>query len=212
MSGPDLQAQKLMFFGRISASLSHELKNVLATINEYSGLLDDLSQVATTGKPLGPERLQSICGKISRQIARGEELIRRLNRFSHRVDEPLATFDLRELLTLICDLCNRFARLKQVTLERRFPQESMSLTLDSFALLYAVTLAIDIALGAASEQGRITVAYELRDGCNIRVEISEAVVGSDLVEQPEHTALEQVCSHLGAGLQLEPGAIVLQLG
>ena len=31
----------LQFFGKVSASISHELKNVLAIINENAGLLED---------------------------------------------------------------------------------------------------------------------------------------------------------------------------
>ena len=32
----------LFFFGKMSASISHELKNVLAIINENAGLAEDL--------------------------------------------------------------------------------------------------------------------------------------------------------------------------
>ena len=52
---------KLEFFGRVTTSLSHELKNALATAKELAGLLDDLSQMATEERPVKNERLQSIC-------------------------------------------------------------------------------------------------------------------------------------------------------
>jgi signal transduction histidine kinase len=208
MSAPGILGEKLTFFGRITASLSHELKNVLATINEYFGLLDDLSRAAAAGRPLKPERLQAVCGKVSRQVARGEELIRRLNRFAHSVDEPVGTVDLEQLLTLICDLCDRFAKLKQVALERRFPGVELSVTLDSFALLYAVTLAIDLALDAATEQRVVTVALEPQQRA-VRVESADPL--GEPGEQPAHAALVQACAYLGAALQLEPQAVVLQL-
>ena len=33
----------LQFFGKMTASISHEIKNVLAIINENAGLLEDLA-------------------------------------------------------------------------------------------------------------------------------------------------------------------------
>jgi hypothetical protein len=33
----------LQFFGKMSASISHEIKNVMAIINENAGLLEDLT-------------------------------------------------------------------------------------------------------------------------------------------------------------------------
>lgn len=219
MSEPDpgapLLEQKLMFFGRISASLSHELKNVLATINEFSGLLDDLSRAAASGRPLKPERLQSVCGKIANQIGRGEELIRRMNRFSHSVDEPLASVDLRELLGLVCDLCGRFAKLKQATLERRFPDAPQVLTLDTFALEYAVALAIDLALRGATDERRVTVALlepAAPRGCQIAVESADPLGPAELARTPEHALLVGVMAHLGGTVDLAPERIVLGLG
>ena len=49
------QNDDLLFFGRIGASVSHELKNVLAVMNEQAGLLGDLACMAARGMPLDPE-------------------------------------------------------------------------------------------------------------------------------------------------------------
>jgi C4-dicarboxylate-specific signal transduction histidine kinase len=149
----NLNTENLAFFGRITASLSHELKNVLATINEYSGLLDDLALAAEKGRPLKNERLRSVCGKIAHQIQRGEVLIQRLNRFSHSADEPKKTVEVQALLSDICDLCDRFARLRQVTLEREIPDRPLPCTLDPFALQFVVQLLLDVALRSVSSSG-----------------------------------------------------------
>ena len=45
------------FFGEMSASISHEIKNVLAIINENAGLLQDMVMMIEKGSPLSPERL-----------------------------------------------------------------------------------------------------------------------------------------------------------
>ena len=41
----------LAFFGKVNASISHELKNVMAIIAETAGLLGDLSEMARGERP-----------------------------------------------------------------------------------------------------------------------------------------------------------------
>jgi len=44
----------LRFFGNISTSISHEIKNVLAIINENAGLLEDYNLHGRKGNPAQP--------------------------------------------------------------------------------------------------------------------------------------------------------------
>jgi signal transduction histidine kinase len=165
--------EKMAFFGRITASLSHEMKNVLATINEFSGLLGDLLYAADRGRPLDHNKLRNISRQIIHQVARAEELIRRLNRFSHSVDLPQATCDIRELIMDLTTLTNRFAMLSQVKLERRLPEVDIERTIDPFGFQQAVFLAIDLALGAATDQRVVTVGLADR-GSGFQVIVQSA--------------------------------------
>ena len=172
-SQPPLSNDKLTFFGAITASLSHELKNVLATIGEFSGLLDDLVAVANTGKPLSPERLQRICGRIAAQIERGEGLVRNLNKFAHTVDEAWAPVDLSQLIVDITTLSRRFATLKQVKLETVLPDTPTVVTTDSFSCQHAIFLCLDMALRVATDTRSITVSLTGADGA-ATIEIASA--------------------------------------
>ena len=78
----------LQFFGKMSASISHEMKNVMAIINENAGLLEDLTVMAEKGMPIDPERLKTQASRIMKQIRRGDDIIKGMNRFAHSVDEP----------------------------------------------------------------------------------------------------------------------------
>jgi len=208
----DLPAQKLVFFGTITASLSHELKNALATINEFSGLLDDLTQGAAAGRALSPERLRSVCGKIAKQIRRGEMLIQRLNRFAHSVDEPLREVDVAELLQQICDLCARFADLKQVTLERQLPGEPVSLTVDPFAFQYAVYLGIDLALQSAGEARAVTVSLaKAGTGCELVVASADPIAPDGPDSAGRWAMLQQVVQHMGGEAAAGADRIVMTL-
>lgn len=94
----------LAFFGKVTASISHELKNVMAIISETSGLLGDLSDLASTGKPIEPDMLKSCTNSIVEEIQRGFSTIRQMNRFSHSVDTPVESVNLTEMLDMVIHL------------------------------------------------------------------------------------------------------------
>jgi len=106
----------LRFFGRISASVSHEIKNVFAVINEAAGLIEDFTVMAERGMPLRPERLKSAANSIQGQIRRGDGIVRNMNAFAHSTDEDVREVDLAEALKLAADLTARFADMRQIKL------------------------------------------------------------------------------------------------
>jgi signal transduction histidine kinase len=94
----------LAFFGKVNASISHELKNVMAIISETAGLLGDLSEMARGGTPVDPDMLTSSTDSIIEEIQRGFTTIRQMNRFAHSVDTPVVSVDLMEILDLVRNL------------------------------------------------------------------------------------------------------------
>ena len=50
-----LKEKGLAFFGEITASVSHEINNAISIINEYSGLLEDLTYTAERGENVSSE-------------------------------------------------------------------------------------------------------------------------------------------------------------
>lgn len=92
--------ESLAFFGRVNASISHELKNVMAIISETAGLLSDLSDMASSGSPVAPDMLKDCTLSIVEEIQRGFSVIRQMNRFSHSIDHPVESVDLMEVLNL----------------------------------------------------------------------------------------------------------------
>ena len=94
----------LAFFGKVNASISHELKNVMAIISETAGLLGDLSEMAQGGKPIDPDMLASSTDSIIEEIQRGFTTIRQMNRFAHSVDTPVLSVDLMDILDLVRNL------------------------------------------------------------------------------------------------------------
>jgi len=207
VKSPSASDVELAFFGRIMASLSHELQNVIATINEFSGLMEDLIGATTEGSTLNQDRLQVLCRKINKHTLRGEMLIRRQNRFSHSMDPPRqARIDLNMMLADICDLGSRFAALKRVRLERRFSGKETVMTVDPFAFQHAVFLCIDRAIDAATERRVVTVSLA-DDGSCYKVFIdSEDPVGEIPPAGEDGGVLHGTLAQLNATATLEGAA------
>jgi len=152
-----LHKKELEFFGKITACISHELNNVLSIINEYTGLLEDLMLSCGDGKTFDKERIQKITKNISEQIQRKKELIKLLNRFAHRVDSLITTFNFNELLNDITRITQRFASLKKVNLKINISDIQTNLTTSPFILQYAVFETLNLGLEFCNSDDTILI-------------------------------------------------------
>jgi len=144
-------------FGTISASISHELKNALAIINENAGLLEDLSFMAEKGRPLDPAKLKSLAANISKQIQRADGIIRNMNRFAHSADEPIKCIELGETLALTVALSSRLAAMKSITLNFKPPLHPIRVTTRLFYLQNLIWLCLKEILERAGVEKEITI-------------------------------------------------------
>jgi signal transduction histidine kinase len=150
----------LQFFGRVSASISHELKNVLAIINENAGLLEDLTFAAQRGAAIDPDRLNKTAQNFLKQIHRADEILKNMNRFAHSVDEFCLQVNLYEVATLVANLAGRLAAMRKVSLITTSPQEPITLTSNPFLLENLIWLCLDFAIAATSAGGTLTITPE----------------------------------------------------
>ena len=166
----------LVFFGKMAASISHEIKNVLAIINENAGLLEDITLMAEKGMPLDPERLKTQAGKIKNQIRRADGIVKNMNKFAHSVDESLMSMDLGELLQLLAALSGRLASMRGVTLEPKPMGSPPRITTNPFLLENFVWLCMDFAMGMAGRGKTVRfIAEKTEDGGRIRFTQLEAL-------------------------------------
>lgn len=107
-------AEGLRFFGRMSAAISHDLKNTLSIMNESAGLLEDLALMAQEGRPLDPQRVQQLGAGIKRQIRRNDAIVRNMNRFAHSVDDPFKEIGLADSLEMLLAICRRLTEARGV--------------------------------------------------------------------------------------------------
>jgi len=200
------------FFGAVTASLSHEINNVMAIIGELSGLLGDLTAGAAPDRPLKPERITSIAGRVTDQVTRGKRLVKRLNRFAHTVDHPVASLELGETMELITTICRRFADLVKAELQADFPDGELVIENSAFGLMQAVHLCIERSLAAAPDGGnRVTASFAATDdGCRITV-TSELPPPEDERTTERLAYLDLLMAELGGRADVTPQRFTLFL-
>ena len=153
-----LKRKELVFFGKITAGITHEIKNVLAIIQESSGLMEDILDITENGTFPHKDKFIKSLNRIHGQIQRGIDITSRLNRFAHNPDHCPASLDLNEIAEQMVLLASRFARLKNVVLESSPSDPPLIIKSDPVSLEMALFESIEILLYITGSGGKITLS------------------------------------------------------
>jgi hypothetical protein len=160
-------------FAKISAAISHEIKNTLSIINENAGLLDDYAQMAEQTGGLPIDRVLAITSTIAKQVDRSNMIMKNLNRYAHSGDTRLAHANLKDTLTLVTALASRQAAMKEISVtvdclpDIAFFTHLMPLE----CLIYLTMLSLyedceagnTLTLHGIEDQGNITVSFTIME-------------------------------------------------
>ena len=150
----------LQFFGTMTASISHEIKNVLAIINENAGLMKDLALLAEQGRPLNLEKIISLADRFGQQVTRADHIVKGLNQFSHTIDEAVKEVDAVAAMSLVISLANRFIAMKNIKVDFKAPDKAISLVTNPFYLNNLLWFCLEYAMEFPAEDKTITVQLE----------------------------------------------------
>ena len=153
-----LRESGLAFAGRVTASVTHELNNVLSTVSELSGLLEDIAAAGSLSGALAQERLARIATGLTAQVKRGAAIVKRLNRFAHGADDAIQSVDVAGLIELIAGLADPLIRRHEVTLETAIDGAPPVIETNTFVLEQLLYLWIDLAASASDRTQPITVS------------------------------------------------------
>ncbi|MFH1913037.1 MAG: hypothetical protein ABIK45_02020 [Pseudomonadota bacterium] len=109
--------ETLHTFGRLNVHLTHELQNVMATISETSGLLEDLAAFKASGGGVDPARLEKLLRRIGEEAERGQRLVSRINSLAHSTDAPVIRLDLGRVVRFMAELSACFPKARAVRLD-----------------------------------------------------------------------------------------------
>jgi nitrogen-specific signal transduction histidine kinase len=182
-----LSETQFAFIGKVLATFSHEIKNHLAIIKEYSGLIYDLIELRKSPEK-DPEQYISTVKSINAQIDRTLSLISYLNRFSHRMDHQFSTFNINDTLEELFILLHRLINQKKVIIQSDFQEDLPPVCSDPFRLQLVVFGIIEGFLGRTGNEGIITAKTSSRESF---VHISFQHTGDILTQSSDGT---KICS------------------
>ncbi|MCK5836263.1 MAG: HAMP domain-containing histidine kinase [Desulfobacula sp.] len=151
-----INMEGLKFFGKVNASISHELKNILAIISETAGFLNDLTDLAKQGQELKLSLLEGCSESIAEDIQRGFTTIKQMNRFAHSVDTPIKEIDLFDTLELTVNLSEFLSFASKVQISKN-DKETQSILTCPFLLQNLIYQILIFTYKATGPDGDIQV-------------------------------------------------------
>ncbi len=153
----------LQFFGKMSASISHEINNVLAIINENAGLLEDVTLMEKRGIPLDPEKLKKISAKVMEQVKRANGITQNMNRFAHSVDETERMVDIADTMEFMIILSSRLSDMKRVSFTIDSGSDRIEITTNPFLLQNVIWLCLEYMINLAKSGDTVPISVEDHD-------------------------------------------------
>ncbi|MDL1958109.1 MAG: hypothetical protein LWX01_02920 [Deltaproteobacteria bacterium] len=163
-----LGEEALQFFGKMSASISHEIKNVLAVVNENAGLIQDYISMHERGIPIDPEQLKSVSQMITKQVRRADTIMRNMSKFAHSTDQLVKMESLDDILDVVTNLANRFATMREITLEKMPSEGPVKIKANPFFLENLIWLCLEFAMDAVGPEKTVRLlAKEIDNSAQI---------------------------------------------
>jgi signal transduction histidine kinase len=204
-----MEKREAAFMGRITANATHEMKNVLAIIKEYAGLLQDILARSDKNSIPSSEKMTRSIESIRGQVQRGVELTEHLNRFAHSPDETIGTFELNLTVSQIVYLSRRLAGLKEISLEAAQQNQAITIVSDPLKAQMLIFQCIDVLLDVVESGATMRLkAVQLEPG-TAGVEFTADKVSAearrrlgDLAGSPQWSSLEELAGTVEGSVQL----------
>ncbi|MCP4160687.1 MAG: hypothetical protein GY760_11485 [Deltaproteobacteria bacterium] len=201
----NLSTESLKFFGKVTATVAHELNNTIGIINENAGLMEDLGLMAKQGHPADIDKWISICKKISEQVKNSHETISSLNRFAHCTDEEKKTVNPEILLNLVLNLLKRPLAQIEVSAEVLPAEEPIEIYIRHFLFLKLMGECLLYAADNADQNKKIIISIN-SDAKRLGIKFS----GVNKTKSNFHSnTIEEVLKILDAKITQEEGKICL---
>ncbi len=203
--------KETIFIGKITAAMTHEMKNVLAIIRESSGLAEDLLGMCDESAFPYKDKFQKIMGKIENQVIRGAEIMAQLNEFSHVPEVERQSEDLNLVLNQIVILSKKLSRSNAVDFiveQADMPVTSNSNPLTTRMLIFRILEFLAPVIGKGSEIRLKAVGCKIGNqgfSVTINAPVSNSFLLEKILAGPEWDALENEFKNHGASIGSSAG-------
>ena len=198
-----MREQETAFIGKITAGATHEFMNVLATIRETSGLMEDLLALSRETPFPHREKFEKILTTIKKQVFRGMKMSGSLNKFAHSMDEPESRVEVNPLLDQLAFLVQHFANIKRVQLTVNPVEPSPAIYTDPFRLQLILVACLEYCIERTAGGGVITLqSRNVGKGIAIRIVIEAGTIHPEksCAFPAEPSVLQDEIHDLGAQL------------
>jgi hypothetical protein len=133
------------FVSRVTADVTHELRNVLAIVKETAGLVSD---IMATDQPqsLNRDKLSDLAGRIEMQADRGTRLVAAIRELNRAGEQPDRAMDLNDIAQQVTVMCNRRAKKKRQSVQVTRQHGEIRVAGDRLAVYMALHTAVECCL------------------------------------------------------------------
>ena len=154
----------LKFFGKMNTSISHEINNALAIINENAGLLEDVALMEERGVPVESKKIKKISEKIMEQVKRANRIIKNMNRLAHSVDESVKMVDIADTLEFMIVLSSRLSAIKGVSFKTVSRPDRLEISTNPFLAQNIIWFCLDYIMNLVERDTTISITVEEHGG------------------------------------------------
>ncbi len=187
----------LNYFGKMMASISHEIKNRMAVINEKGGLMQDYMDIYNQTGKLDADRMEKLSVEVQEQISLMGCIVRNMNQLSHSVDSMWNSIDARTMLELFLAVSKRPAEIKGTKLNSDNFEKAGKINSSPFLLMNLIWLVLEVVLQKAGNDN-------VNLSCSNEAEYTSIVLKADkLSEENIDSYLTDEASDLAEFLKTE---------
>lgn len=188
--------KKACFMGQMAASLSHDLCNVLATIQQAAGLLDDYLGLARKEslKSLGirpqfkySDKFASIIGQIRSHVGRGQDMCELLSQLAHAPDETQNVVELCGAAKLLAALSERLIKRHKTTLDVAPTLAQLRVDTPLIEALVLMHRCLALVLERGSGLGPVRLAMARTNAGNPCVDVTREGISADEAKALKNT-------------------------
>jgi len=191
-----------LFMGRLTASATHEMQNILATIRESAGLMEDLLALGGEGFAHA-ERFKKGLSVLAEQVERGMALSEQLNYCAHAPETTPVGSEVNEALRSLVGLLRRDAARCRVSLVLAPGRTGLRTSLRAVEIMALAGLALDCALPLLERDAQLTLSVEEQGG--LAVVRLDAGVYEAMRKQEPFAELASCAKAAAVGLGSGPG-------
>ncbi|MBT8386941.1 MAG: hypothetical protein KJO12_05975 [Ignavibacteria bacterium] len=207
-----MNEKEIAFIGKITAGVTHEINNALASIKEISGLMEDLISMSSTDSFPHQDKFLKVLPRIQEQVQRSVKLTTQLNKFSHLTDTRTAQLELNDFIEHLIFLTQRFARIKNVKLQYQPVDQAVNFNTIPILLQMAIYHCITYFLNQTADGGKITI-HPIINGEQYAIHISfegeivdESNIFNDSTSAEELLILQDAMTFLEGGAEFDKSA------